>query len=88
MTWVAWPHRCGKGVPVVGRRNPAHPHRISEVQKGMNDFSAVLRMDPHPDPQDPNVFGPPGFVIERYGSEDPDPHSDSEHNVTDPQNCF
>jgi hypothetical protein len=40
--------------------------------------------NPYPD-LDPYVFGPPGSVSQRYGSEDLDPHPDLYQNVTDPQ---
>ncbi len=43
-------------------------------------------MDPDPHPY---VFGPlgsaSGYVRQRYGSEDPDPHPDPYQNDTDPQ---
>ncbi len=54
------------------------------ARRGGEVSHSVRDPDPEPDPQDPHVFGPSGFISQRYGSADSDPHQ----NVTDPQHWF
>ncbi len=83
-------HKYGSG---SGYGSGSFHHQAKIVRKTLillfcDFFMTFFTSVPDLDLWDPYVFGPPGSVRQRYGSEDPDPHPDPYQNFTDLQHCF